>query len=75
MLETGSVARLHVTEAMQQWWSDELVSHRRKLSNSTSKTTIGDQESSTGKEDVTRRGDSEQSGHQWGETLPGRGGT
>lgn len=72
MLETGNVQRLHVTDAMIDWWAQQTQHAARPgpASTSTAQTS-----GSSGVEDVTKRGDSQVSEHQWGETLPGRGGT
>lgn len=66
---------------MDDWWGSELERHRRATSTRTQKE-AGEASSSgkrrterEGDKDVTRRGEGEQSGDQWGGTLPGHGGT
>ncbi|KAK1922776.1 hypothetical protein DB88DRAFT_496232 [Papiliotrema laurentii] len=73
MLETGSVQRLHVTPAMQEWWEAEVRRSRlpRGPTTSARSTTPGSPTSGS----ATSRGDSHRDTQQWGGTLPGHGGT
>lgn len=73
MLETGSVQRLHVTQDMTDWWAQQL--RKSQASSTTEEGSSRDRGGGSVKEDITKRGDSQTSEHQWGETLPGRGGT
>jgi hypothetical protein len=74
MLETGSVQRMHVSPAMEEWWAEEIRRSRLPRSPPPDRK---DSKSKTGTagSSVTDRGDSKRDNQQWGGTLPGHGGT
>jgi hypothetical protein len=75
MLGEPSVQRISVSEEMEQWWRDEVS---RSSSASTSSPTSHEaalKNLKAGEKDVRERGDSATGEAQWGNTLPGHGGT
>lgn len=74
MLETGSVQRMHVTPAMEEWWEEEVRRSRLPRRTPPEKKVAKGKPGATGAS-VTDRGDSKRDTQQWGGALPGHGGT
>lgn len=85
MLETGHVQRIGVTQAMEEWWADQIKRNHQKPAagpaSGTSGKKVGSEKAEKPKEkeetgaSVTERGDSAKDNSQWGGALPGHGGT
>lgn len=72
MLSEPSVQRISVSEEMQEWWQSEVNRVNKNRACSHEEALEG---MKAGEKDVTQRGDSATSEAQWGNTLPGHGGT
>jgi len=74
MLETGSVQRMHVSPAMEEWWEEEIRRSRLPRPPPAEKKSAKSKVAAAGGS-VTDRGDSKRDTQQWGGALPGHGGT
>lgn len=78
MLGEPSVQRISVSSEMEQWWRDE-VGRSASTSSRSSSSPPGHEAAletlKAGEKDVRERGDSGTGEAQWGNTLPGHGGT
>lgn len=82
MLSEPSVQRISVSSEMEEWWQGEIAKRKQSQPNpeagarsATSAHEAKLEELKAGEKDVTERGDSGKGDAQWGNTLPGHGGT
>lgn len=76
-LSDPSVSRISIAQDWRDWWENEVVRarNRTQLAAEKSKQRTTEPTKAEGASSATDRGDSSRSGAQWGETLPGHGGT
>ena len=72
MLSEPSVQRISVSAEMQEWWQSEVDRVNKNRPKSHEQALDG---MKAGEKDVSARGDSAKDEAQWGNTLPGHGGT
>jgi DUF4097 and DUF4098 domain-containing protein YvlB len=72
MLAEPSVQRISVSSEMQEWWQSEVSRVNKNRAGSHEEAL---EKMKAGEKDVTQRGDSAKDEAQWGNTLPGHGGT